>query len=225
MAQSTPLSLIVLDGVLDTTAFDFASRAFLPFFFVAYIGLAYVFQVASFKRKYGVDPTSDRDPDPVMRLGETYRNVITLVIVLVVLAYAIHPRLVDYLGPIRFMEAPFVRLAGTVLLLASLVLIRLAQNQMRASWRVGLDPDNAPTELITTGLYARSRNPIYLAMTVTAAGLFLYLPNAVTFAIGNLTFVLLQIRTRVEEKHLRAAHGDAYASYHRRTPRWLFTRR
>jgi protein-S-isoprenylcysteine O-methyltransferase Ste14 len=225
MGQSTPASLIMLDGMRDTTALDLASRAFLPLFFVAYIALAYVFQIASFKRRYGVDPTSGSDPDPVMRLGETYRNVIILVIVLVALAFAIHPPLMNYLGPIWFLDAPFVRLAGASLLLASLVLIRIAQNQMRASWRVGFAPGNAPTELITTGLYARSRNPIYLAMTVTAAGLFLYLPNAVTFAIGNIAFVLLQIRTRIEEMHLRAVHGDAYASYHRRTPRWLFTRR
>lgn len=215
----------MLDGMRDTTALHLLSRAFLPLFFVAYIGLAYVFQVASFKRRYGVDPTSGSNPDPVMQLGETYRNVIILVTVLVALAFAVHPPLMNYLGPIWFLDAPPVRLAGAILLLASLALIRIAQNQMRASWRVGIDPGNAPTELITTGLYARSRNPIYLAMTITAAGFFFYLPNAVTFAIGNITCVLLQIRTRVEETHLRAAHGDAYVSYHRRTPRWLFTRR
>jgi hypothetical protein len=37
--------------------------------------------------------------------------------------------------------------------------------------------------------------------------------------------VLLQIRIRLEEAYLLGVHGEAFAEYCRRTPRWLLGRR
>ncbi|MEJ7809655.1 MAG: isoprenylcysteine carboxylmethyltransferase family protein [Gemmatimonadaceae bacterium] len=200
---------------------DFALRIFLPCFFVAYILILYTFNVASFRKKYGIDPRVVAKSDPIMELGEKYRNIIFAVILLMVFSCAIHPALHTHLGVIPFLDAPMVHLAGAVTLLGSLVLVRLSQHQLKSSWRIGLDRAGVPTELITTGVYARSRNPIYLGMTITGVGLLLALPNAVSFALANLTFLLLEVRIRVEEEYLTTTHGAAYAAYHRSTPRWL----
>jgi protein-S-isoprenylcysteine O-methyltransferase Ste14 len=200
---------------------DLILRILLPCYFLLYILVGWVFAVARVKRRYGVDPMKVRDPDPITSLGESYRNGLFAVALAIVLVNSADPGLLAWLGPIPYLRAPLVQWTGLVLLVASLALLRVAQIQMKGSWRFGCDRSGAPTELITTGLFARSRNPIYVGMNLTAAGLFLALPNAVTFSMANLTLLLLQVRVRVEEEYLKASHGEAYAAYCRRTPRWL----
>jgi protein-S-isoprenylcysteine O-methyltransferase Ste14 len=204
---------------------DLALRLFLPCYFVAYIVIGGPLAVASVRRKYGIDPLVVRDPDPIMALGESYRNVIFAVALAVVFAYAVHPPVAGWLVPVSVLEIPIVRGIGVALLLASLVLVRASQVQLKGAWRFGFDRAEPSRELITTGLYAWSRNPIYVGMATTGAGFFLALPNALTFTIANLTVLLLDVRIRREEEHLRASHGHAFEDYCRRTPRWLFRRR
>jgi protein-S-isoprenylcysteine O-methyltransferase Ste14 len=200
---------------------ELALRIFLPCYFVAYVVIAGVLAVARVRRRHGVDPFAVRQPHPIVTLGESYRNLLFAAALAIVFVNALRPSLLAYLGPLPLLDAPAVRWAGVVVLLASLVLVRASQIQMKGSWRFGCDRAGAPTELITTGLYSRSRNPIYLGMALTALGLFLALPNAVTFAIANLTVLLLQVRIRVEEEYLLRSHGEAFAAYCKRTPRWL----
>ena len=202
---------------------DVAMRIFLPVYFIAYILVAYMFTVASFRKRYGFDPRRIERPDPVMELGETYRNVLFAIVLAMLVAYAIHPPVMSYLGPISILDVPAVRLTGAAVLVGSLVLVRLAQGQMKSSWRLGFDMAGPPTELITSGIFARTRNPIYLGMALLGVGLFLALPNVVTMTVGSLSVLILQTRVRVEERYLLEKHGEVYAAYCRRTPRWVFS--
>lgn len=203
---------------------DIGLRIFLPGYFVLYVLAGGPIAVASFKRKYGFDPTPVAKHDPVMKFGESCRNVIFAVVLLMTFAHAGYPPILAYLGPIHVLERPMLRVAGLVLLVVSLILVRVSQIGLKSSWRFDLDLAAAPTELITNGLYSRSRNPIYVGMAATCVGLFLVLPNAVTLAIAMVAFVILQVRIRVEEQFLLNMHGEAFSEYCRRTPRWLFGR-
>jgi protein-S-isoprenylcysteine O-methyltransferase Ste14 len=113
-----------------------------------------------------------------------------------------------------------VHQVGYVLLLVSLGWITTAQYQMGRSWRIGFKDDDIP-ELVTSGLFARSRNPIFLGMCVTLLGLFLVFPCAVTLAILALSEALIAIQVRLEEAHLRKSLGDKYLAYAAVTPRWI----
>ena len=111
--------------------------------------------------------------------------------------------------------------AGVVAMLGGVVLCLAAQRAMGASWRIGVDPDEH-TALVTTGLFATMRNPIFTAMLLFAAGSALAVPTVVTvlgFAVaaaGILAQVLL-----VEEPHLRRQHGATYDAYVARSGRFL----
>jgi protein-S-isoprenylcysteine O-methyltransferase Ste14 len=126
-----------------------------------------------------------------------------------------------WLGPIPSLLDPRIRLAGVAVLVVALVVVGVSQRGLKGSWRFGCDRGATPTGLITEGVYAWSRNPIYVGMILTGAGLFLALPNAVTLAAASLTVLLLQVRVRVEEAYLREVHGEPFRRYCRRTPRWL----
>jgi len=74
---------------------------------------------------------------------------------------------------------------------------------------------------VQQGVFALSRNPIFLGMQFMLLGLLLVLPNAVTLATCVLGMALIQIQVRLEEEHLIQLHGEAYRAYQQRVRRWL----
>ena len=112
---------------------------------------------------------------------------------------------------------------GVVLIGIGVIGVAVAQAQMGASWRAGVDPSER-TELVTHGLFGIVRNPIYSGMALAVAGMFLVAPNAITGASLALVIAGIELLVRaVEEPYLRATHGDTYDAYVRRTARFVPT--
>lgn len=135
-----------------------------------------------------------------------------------------------FLGPVTallgldapgFLSSPPLQAAGVALAVLGIGATFWAQLQMGNSWRVGVDP-NERTSLVTTGVFAVVRNPIFTAMGITGLGLTLMVPNVIAIAglAGLLVALELQVRV-IEEPHLRGVHGDAYAAYAASTGRFL----
>jgi protein-S-isoprenylcysteine O-methyltransferase Ste14 len=73
------------------------------------------------------------------------------------------------------------------------------------------------TELVTTGIYSRIRNPIYVSAVIFFLGLILIVRRPV---LGLLLLVIIPmqvIRARREAQVLEAKFGDAYRQYRRGT--------
>jgi protein-S-isoprenylcysteine O-methyltransferase Ste14 len=73
-------------------------------------------------------------------------------------------------------------------------------------------------QLITTGIYARIRNPIYLASPFLLIGLSLALEQWWPMLLLVVVVPLQIVRARREARILRAAFGDKYDRYRARTP-------
>jgi protein-S-isoprenylcysteine O-methyltransferase Ste14 len=127
---------------------------------------------------------------------------------------------VELFGPLPWLDHTAARIAGAGLLVASLVLIVVAQAQMGRSWRIGIDTGRR-TAIVQTGVFARTRNPIFLSMRINLFGLLLVWPNAATLAAFLLGEVLMQEQVRLEEDHLGRMLGADYEDYRRQTPRWV----
>ncbi|MEU2393713.1 isoprenylcysteine carboxylmethyltransferase family protein [Streptomyces sp. NPDC007369] len=110
---------------------------------------------------------------------------------------------------------------GLAVALAGMALTTVAQMAMGASWRVGVDAGER-TALVTSGVFAHVRNPVFTAMAVTALGLGLMVPNLIAGAalVALVAAVQLQVRV-VEEPYLASLHGDEYAAYSAGTGRFL----
>ncbi|MGK5448975.1 methyltransferase family protein [Streptomyces radiopugnans] len=116
---------------------------------------------------------------------------------------------------------PALRWTGLVVALAGMAATTAAQTNMGASWRVGVDAGERTT-LVTGGLFAHVRNPVFTAMTVTGTGLALMVPNPVSLIAVAALIAAVQLQVRVvEEPYIRAVHGPAYAAYTARTGRFL----
>jgi protein-S-isoprenylcysteine O-methyltransferase Ste14 len=108
---------------------------------------------------------------------------------------------------------------GWLLLLGGLVITLVAQAQMGASWRIGID--DRPTQLVTGGLFSLSRNPIFSGMFLTLAGLALIAPAPWMLIGCAVALVLVSLQVRLEERHLVETHGSEYMSYASRVGRFL----
>jgi protein-S-isoprenylcysteine O-methyltransferase Ste14 len=84
------------------------------------------------------------------------------------------------------------------------------------------DPTRRAEKLVTFGLYAQSRNPMYLGAMVAFAGLALATGNLWrVLALPALAWTLHNLAILREEKHLEARFGEAWTAYAAKTPRWL----
>jgi protein-S-isoprenylcysteine O-methyltransferase Ste14 len=193
---------------------------FMPVFIILYLGVAFVGRSWIVYRRTGINPfvlgTSDSAHDFIGRIFK----FTTASLLVVIFTYALWPTAYIYFGPLMWLDRTWVQALGIVLLLASFAWTATAQAQMGDSWRIGIDHQRE-TDLVQTGIYARSRNPIFVGMRVTMLGVFLCLPNALTLSVLVLSDVLIQIQVRLEEEHLHALHGDAYNAYRSRVRRWL----
>ena len=80
----------------------------------------------------------------------------------------------------------------------------------------------AASSLQTTGIYAFSRNPMYLALFWLYLGLIPFYGHAWTLMLMPLLFIILErYVVRREERYLQRAFGDDYTVYREKVPRWL----
>lgn len=117
-------------------------------------------------------------------------------------------------------DAPgWVRASGWLFIACGTVLTVVAQGQMGKSWRIGVD--DRPTDLVTNGLFALSRNPIFSGMILTLVGAVLIAPAVWSILFASVTLLLIAVQTRLEETHLVALHREAYIDYAQRVGRFL----
>ena len=109
---------------------------------------------------------------------------------------------------------------GVLLCLVGLILILWSLISFQESFRIGIDSDH-PDRLIMDGVFAFSRNPIYVAFAIILIGEFLILSSWITLIyIGAATWLFHRQVLR-EEKYLRRYYGEAYAEYCNRVRRYL----
>jgi protein-S-isoprenylcysteine O-methyltransferase Ste14 len=82
-------------------------------------------------------------------------------------------------------------------------------------------PENATT-LVTSGVYAWTRNPMYLGLSVLLLGWAIRLGTLTPLVLAPLFIPLIRhVQVRPEEQALRVRFGQDYARYCERVNRWL----
>lgn len=195
-------------------------RLILPIYFAIYLGLTFVVRTVLVARRIGKNPLVLPRDDSAFGLIGFYFKLTLIGVFLYVIAFSASPDLIEYLLPLKQLVNSVITTIGLGLLAIAFLWTFVAQSQMGNSWRIGIDP-NTETELITTGLYAISRNPVFFGMIVCLVGLFLVTPNALTGLFLILGYVLIQIQIRLEEEHLAKSHGSVYLNYKQKVRRLI----
>jgi isoprenylcysteine carboxyl methyltransferase (ICMT) family protein YpbQ len=129
--------------------------------------------------------------------------------------------LADVLEPIDGLDKTPFHAVGLMLCGIGIAGTFLAQMAMGASWRIGVD-ESERTELVTGGVFALCRNPIYTFMVIAWIGFALLVPTWLSLASIAVGVVAFQIQVRlVEEPHLLSAHGESYRAWASRVGRFV----
>ena len=112
-------------------------------------------------------------------------------------------------------------LAGVALVGAGAGGVAVAMRQFRAAG-TNIETDRPSETIVTSGLYARSRNPIYVSLALMLFGLGLAVDSS--WVIAGVVPLLLVLRYGViarEERYLTRKFGETYRAYTARVRRWL----
>lgn len=133
----------------------------------------------------------------------------------------------DLAWPLAVLDVPpriaLAALGGALIVFALFVSLAGSRRFERAGTPV--QPWRPSTTLVTDGIFAHVRNPMYLGFLTLTAGLALVFAGEwLLMAALALWLVLHTGVVRREERYLTARFGDAYRDYMRRVPRygWRF---
>ena len=105
------------------------------------------------------------------------------------------------------------RYVGTVLASVGISFVALARYQLGASFSVNAEA----RKLVTSGIYSKIRNPIYVFGLTMLIGVALVLQQPVFWIFLVMVVILQTMRARREARVLEAAFGEQYREYRRRT--------
>jgi protein-S-isoprenylcysteine O-methyltransferase Ste14 len=120
----------------------------------------------------------------------------------------------------QFFHSELVSWLGVVFCLAGLSLLLWSLVSFGQSFRVGIDTEH-PDKLVTTGVFAFSRNPIYVAFAFILLGQFLIFSNWILLAYVAAGVWLFHRQVLREEDYLQGHYGGEYATYCSRVRRYL----
>ena len=110
--------------------------------------------------------------------------------------------------------------AGIAICSIALIGLALTLASFGDSFRVGID-ENKPDKLVTSGMFAISRNPIYVCFLMFLTGLFLIHRNIIIAVAGALFAMAIHRQVLREERFLKSYYGSEYEDYCKKVRRYL----
>lgn len=112
-------------------------------------------------------------------------------------------------------------LLGGLLVGGGVLLMVLAAVEMRRH-RTTIVPHRTPSSLVQSGIFSRSRNPIYLGDAMVLAGLILYFDAVLALPLVPIFVWVIEKRFIVpEENRMRREFRADFARYESKVRRWL----
>jgi protein-S-isoprenylcysteine O-methyltransferase Ste14 len=129
--------------------------------------------------------------------------------------------LLNWLLPLPFAFPRILVWLGYLLVLVGIGLPFFAAGRIMQA-HTTLDPHGSVTEIVTSGPYRFSRNPIYLGFVCFLVG-FTFIFRTYWGLILSPVFIVLlyQLVIKHEEAYLEKKFGEVYTSYKSRVRRWL----
>lgn len=107
-------------------------------------------------------------------------------------------------------------------LIGILLMLVAARIQWLSGVKSGVSTSFQSDELKTTGIYARTRNPIYFLWWLCGIGITLTMHNMWLLLLIPIQWVIITVVIRnTEEKWLYEIYGEAYKDYCARVNRWF----
>lgn len=110
---------------------------------------------------------------------------------------------------------------GIALVVTGIWLVVIARREF-AHYAQPTDPGHPTSKIVKTGIFARSRNPLYLGGVLVILGIAVMLSLLWTLVTLLLSLILCYyILIIPEERYLTAKFGEEYKEYTAAVPRWF----
>jgi protein-S-isoprenylcysteine O-methyltransferase Ste14 len=120
----------------------------------------------------------------------------------------------------EFFNSAIIPWIGVLFCLVGLFIFFWSLISFGKSFRVGIDTEH-PDKLVTTGVFAYSRNPIYLALGLVLVGQFLIFSNWILLVYLIAAVWLFHRQVLREENYLRQHYAEEYLVYCKQVRRYL----
>lgn len=120
----------------------------------------------------------------------------------------------------EFCHSGIISWIGVLLCIAGLLLLLVSLVSFGKSFRVGIDTEHSD-KLVTTGVFAFSRNPTYVAFGSVLLGQFLVFSNWILLVYMVAAICLFHRQVLREEDYLKKHYGKEYSEYCNRVRRYF----
>ena len=110
---------------------------------------------------------------------------------------------------------------GLLLLAWGYLQYRLAGNYRTRIGGGGPGIEVPPDRIVDSGIYAYTRNPMYLGHMIFMLGLAVTFWSWLALLLLGLHVIWFERRAMEDEARLKEIFGQPYADYHRRVKRWI----
>ena len=129
--------------------------------------------------------------------------------------------ILNFFWPAKFLARSVAVPLGLLIVAGAITIGILAVREMRSA-NTPLDVRKAPTRIVTSGVFQRTRNPIYLGMVLLCAGIAFLADSLWLMMIVPLLAVVLQKGViEPEEFYLEKNFGEDYLRYKMQVRRWI----
>ena len=117
------------------------------------------------------------------------------------------------------------RVGGNICLVSGILLYAHTAFQFAAEGEGTPSPTDEPENLVTRGVYAHSRNPMYIGVLLVILGQAVRQRSVVILWWGVGMWIGFHNRViGYEEPHLLEKYGSEYEQYREEVPRWILRR-
>jgi len=135
--------------------------------------------------------------------------------------YALVAFIISYVFPGFLFVLPMIFIQSVFLFGILIIIWGAIQFRRKKTTLNPIKLDNT-SKLVTNGIYAYSRNPMYLGFLFVLLSLCFYLENYLSLIILPVfLFHLTQVQIIPEEKMLCQLFGNDYISYTKKVRRWI----
>lgn len=182
-------------------------RVFLPVFFLLYFLLTFLMYAPKNKEK----PAK-------LKTVTLLNNLIWFLVILLVTIFSLYPEVYhQYIVPFETLKSQWLSWAAIGLMSLAFVIVFTAKNQQR----LNRGNERKGWLILSTGIYAKSRNPLHLGQLITLIGFFLCIPSIYSGVLLLLGFLIVFVRVGLEEKVLESVFGEDYFAYEKQVGRWF----
>ena len=144
-------------------------------------------------------------------------NPLRIAVYLLLLSYVVG----EFVVP-KYPLLYFVKLIGILGLIGSIIIFIAGFNIFK-SYDENPVPTSSTNKIIKTGIFAYTRNPIYLSFVIFHLSMFLVFENVMYFLSSvAISIWLHNYVIKEEEKFLLAQFQDEYERYMNTVKRWIF---